>query len=183
MRLLLSNKKKLKGFTLVEYLVSTAITAFTIVSVTNLFITYMTTKTKMQVFSRIKNDGNSLIDRLQFEFRNAQNILSPCSKDGTSSQDFFYINNNGDVIHIYIEEHNPTNRVVFLNTTNNVSEYLTSSFTDLSDFYITCYQGDDSLSKYINVKFNLSSNAFEADPLMSLKFETGITVRNSIYEN
>ncbi|KUK79570.1 MAG: hypothetical protein XD95_0303 [Microgenomates bacterium 39_7] len=159
--------KQIFGFTLIEVLVITGLTAIIMLATVSLFMTFLFNQGKISQRQEIKNAGNNALKQITQVLREAKRIDS-CSL-GRDEINYVDLNNHAGS---FIED----DGILILNTGTQVD--LTPDHLRVDDFSADCYEGDPS--QYIKVSFTLvnpNPGGLSGDPI-SQDFSTSITLRN-----
>jgi type II secretory pathway pseudopilin PulG len=163
-------KKKLQkhqGFTLIEVLVITGLTAIIMLATVSLFMTFLVNQGKISQRQELKNAGNNALKQITQVLREAKEI-NPCEANLNNQISFVDLNNQTGAFSL-------NGGVISLNA--GVPINLTPDHLEVTGFSANCYQGDPS--QFIRVNFTLSnpnpSGLSESD---SQDFSTSITLRN-----
>lgn len=168
--------KSQKGFTLLELLITTSVTALLMLAVSSLFITFLATAYKSRISQNLRESGGNANRQIVDMLRSANEITSPCT-----SSPLNYVSLIGaDGLTTTIREENDQIASVSANGTS----YLTES-SDLSEDYVqsllfTCYPTQEG-KKYIEINFNLRVGGGEAENnprATRLNFGSGVVTRN-----
>lgn len=170
-----------KGFTLVELLVAVALVGVISVVASNSFFTLLRSTAKSDNLKDIKQNGDYALSVLETKIRNAANIYevtTPC--DGTARASLVLVNQDATRTTIACA----TGRIQ--ETTGAITNSLTSSNVvvpqscALSQFSIACSLNPTTLTKNVQINFNLtlSSAAVSASEQVQQSFGTQIQLRN-----
>ena len=77
--------KKQNGFTLVEFLIQTALLAGFLVILTNLLVSIIEVKLNSETISSIEEDGRFIVARMNYDIHRASSMTTPATLGATST--------------------------------------------------------------------------------------------------
>lgn len=171
-----------KGFSLIELLVAITLITFLLLSVTAIFMTFLTSTARSNVRKSILTEGNYALGQIEFMLRNARELrpnasLATCQANMTS---IAFTSPDGWITRF--EEYNNNNKIASRgadpaspNTFVN-SYYLTSSSVELVNTPIfNCVQ--DGPATFVTISFTLRKTNTQT-PTTSETFTTTVQLRN-----
>lgn len=155
------------GFTLIELIVASGITALLLLTVTSMFATFLMSNVRTNLRRQLQNEGNSAMQQLEFQIRNASSARCSDDKliinDGVEETTYFeYYDGNIDRI-----------RIDYLSAQD---QNLTSDQVNVTSF--TCVHTDNPT--VIDLKFTLSTLS-TAENALSQEFSSKTLVRNTAF--
>ena len=168
--------KKQTAFTLLELLVTTAVSALMMLAVTTLFISFLNTSYKSKISQKLREDGNNAMIEMISQIRSSGEITSVCS-NGTPLGSISFVGLDGLTTTFSEDEDKIASA-----SAENGTFYLTDGSDDanrLSGLTFTCYNNDDG-AKYISVDFTLKYGTGDTNSLTTsiLNFSSGVALRN-----
>lgn len=172
----MKNLKQQRAFTLLELLVTSSITAFLMLAISSLFITFLATAYKSRISQNLRESGNNAMRQIVEMIRNAGEISSPCI-EGNQLDYITLVGQDG--IESTVKENN--DRVASESATGVF--YLTESVSNqnyLNNLSFKCYPTPEG-KKYIEIGFSLhagDSTATSSARSTTLDFNSGTATRN-----
>jgi type II secretory pathway pseudopilin PulG len=168
--------RKEAAFTLLEMLVTTGITAIMMLTVTTLFISFLSTAHKSKISQNLREDGNNAMIDMINQIRNASEIVTECN-DGDALTSLSLISQDG-LTTTFTEENDKIASI----SAENGTFYLTDSadgLDRLNPFVFSC-NNNESGAKYVSIFFTLKSGTGDSNsPNTSiLDFSSGVALRN-----
>ena len=168
--------KKQKAFTLLELLVTSSVTAFLMLAISSLLITFLATAYKSRISQNLRESGNNAMRQITDMIKNSSEISSPCLQD----EQLGYITLVGaDGIESTIRKED--DRIASISADKKF--YLTESSINanyINNLVFKCYPTPEG-RKYIEINFilhtgdNIASNSARST---TLDFDSGIVTRN-----
>lgn len=168
--------KRQAAFTLLELLVTTAVSALMMVAVTTLFITFLNTSYKSKISQELREDGNNAMIEMISQIRSSGEVTSLCN-DGVGMESISFIGLDGLTTTFSEDEDKIASA-----SAENGTFYLTDTpegADRLSNLAFTCYNSDEG-AKYISIDFTLKSGTGETNSTTTsiLDFSSGVALRN-----
>ncbi|MPM50063.1 hypothetical protein SDC9_96797 [bioreactor metagenome] len=159
------------AFTLIELMITTAITSIILITVTGLFITFLASSYKIRLSQSVRESGNQALQSMVTQLRNAHSITN-CQ---TGSITF---TGPDDQESTFFEE----NDQIASSSALNGTYYLTNGKTgsnSLENLEFHCYPEEAPI--YVQIDFSLFSGNSNLRSLSSsrLEFNSGVTLRNN----
>lgn len=176
-------KQNLRGFTLLEIVVSLAILAILGLVLSQSFITSVRTNTKGEITQEVGQNGNLAVESVSRMILNATAVVSACTTDGVTSSDLVVTNTDGGQTTIGCV---PFSTILRIASSSGIAvSYLTSDALTLTGascdtaLTFTCQIVGDN-NKKIHMSFYLSQKNADAGVFekASSPFELTITTRN-----
>lgn len=175
-------KQNLRGFTLLEIVVSLGILAMLGLVLTQSFVSSIRTNSKGDITQEVVQNGNFAVERISRMILNAAEISSSCTIEGVTSSDFSFTNRDGGVTTLSCVTDSGVSRLA--SSSGQAVSYLTSDALTLGStcdgaLEFTCELIGDTTKK-IYMTFSLSqknatAGVFETS---SSPFELTVTTRN-----
>ena len=168
--------KKQAAFTLLELLVTTAVSALMMIAVTSLFITFLNTSYKSKISQRLREDGNNAMIEMISQIRSSGEVTSLCN-DGVEMESISFIGLDG-LTTTFVEDEDK----IASSSAEHGTFYLTDTTEGadrLSNLIFNCYNSDDG-ARYISIAFTLKSGFGETNSITTsiLNFSSGVALRN-----
>lgn len=168
-------KSKIRGFTLVELLVSVGLfTAITTVIISVLFISFRASK-KSEVILSIKQSGSTAMSRIVNGIRFAKRLEDPVSCVGTVTQTYVKVTAFDDEQTTYA-----CPGVITETISSNSAALIDVNSISVDPCSFTCSQVTTNDPPTINIQFTLSplNTTSFAENVTSVPFQTSVTLRN-----
>ncbi len=162
--------KKLKGFTLVELIMSIGILSILIGVMTTLFGQIIDTSLDSRATSGIDQDGKFIIARLAYDMQRASDIITPPIPGSTTSNSLTIKVNSID--YTYDSDGGGNMRL----TNNNGANILNSNTTQVSDLTFQRL-GIGDTTDTVQVKFRLTSRIKETSGTETKSFQTTLGIQ------
>lgn len=178
----------MKGFTLLETLISISVIATVGVLIAQVFFTTTRSNTKTELLKDVKQNGQYAIEVLSRMIRNSLSVETPCDTAGTPLTSLDIKNQDGFVTTIGCIADNSVTRIASTSAAiGATSQYLTSqnvtlggdSCADLDmTFMLICTALPDQAPK-ISVSFKMSQKGMPQDQFekASVLFQTTVSPR------
>lgn len=170
------SKKSMQGFTLVELMITSTITALILLAMSNLFISFISSAYKSRLSQELRNTGNNALQQMIQQLRGASEIVSADCQTGSNSLTF--IAHDG-----FSSTFAELDDKVASSSAENGTYYLTSSQDPsqdrLKNLTFTCYNTVDG-ARYVSINFVLQSGSYSVNSPTSsvLDFNSGVALRN-----
>lgn len=176
-----TQKKDMKGFTLIELMVSLGIFAVVGVILTEVFITSIRSSIRGEVSHTVKQNGDMALGVITRMVQNAQKITSDCS--GTTDTSMTLTNQDGGVSTFQCEKDGAILRIA--SVSGATTSYLTSPEVTLTgtvcdDIPLFTCSLSGNASPVVKISFSLKEYSVAptpANPVSGL-FETTVNLRN-----
>jgi type II secretory pathway pseudopilin PulG len=175
-----------KGFTLVEVLVVSTLAILLMITVTSIFITFISSSGQTKLKQQLQVEGNQTLDKMERLLRGSKNLSTNNVGDicttGMASIGFESFAGGKGVLY------EVSNRIAsdsgVLNDADTIQTYyLTSDQLDVDttnhDLTFDCYQGEDSY--FVKISFGLMADTTKSptDRTVKQTFSTGVQLRNT----
>lgn len=178
----------MKGFTLLETLITAAITATVGILIAQVFFTTTRTNTKTELLKDLRQNGQYAVDIIERMLRNAIRVESDCSAEGISLRALEFANPDGNTTTIECKMDGQGVTRIASTSADGVSDYLTNGSVTLggascadaeNTLRFSCTQIAGELPK-VTVEFSLAQSGSPADQFEqgSNLFQTTVTGRN-----
>lgn len=165
-----------KGFTLLELLVTTSITALMMLAISSLFITFLATAYKSRISQNLRESGGNAMRQMVEMIRSANEISSACTSNPTNS--LILVGQDG--LETTLREENDHIASVSAARTSYLTEGNSLSQDFVRNLSFTCFPTQEG-KKYIEIAFDLKVGDGEASNSArstSLDFGSGVVTRN-----
>ncbi len=165
-----------KGFTLLELLVTTSITALMMLAISSLFITFLATAYKSRISQNLRESGGNAMRQMVEMIRSANEISSACA--GSPATSLILVGEDG--LETTLREENNHIASVSATRTTHLTEDNNLSQDSVQNLTFTCYPTQEG-KKYIEIDFVLKVGDGEASNSArstSLDFGSGVVTRN-----
>ncbi|OGM26264.1 hypothetical protein A3D00_05260 [Candidatus Woesebacteria bacterium RIFCSPHIGHO2_02_FULL_38_9] len=167
--------KKIKGFTLIEFLIYMGIMAIFLVVMTNIFTSILNTQSEAEVTSSVQQDGSYILARLMHDINNADLINNPTLGNSASvlsvkvnsiDYNYFIYNNN-----------------LVLSNNLGTDIPLNSSGTTISNFTVQRFGNVVAIpyptnpKNTLKISFTVTSEVTQLKGLETRNFETTVGIR------
>lgn len=153
---------KKDGFTLIELVVTTTIFGILAVVLTRMFIQMTQTNDKLTTLTKVKQEGDAVMNVISGEIRNAKEITS-CASNAIT----------------IVDRTLPTSGSITYNLVSGAiasnSTALTTTGTTVSNFSVVCETGVDGAFKVVRLGFTLSRSSPSS---VSQAFSSTVGLRN-----
>jgi prepilin-type N-terminal cleavage/methylation domain-containing protein len=160
-----------RAFTLLELLVTTAVTALLMLGVSSLFIAFLNTSHKSKISQTLREEGGNAMRQITAQLRSAKGVSVNCSSSDPQNQ-ITFSNEFGQEIS-YFEDQDR-----LASASAATTYHLTSSRANETDYLqnlsFRCFNFTQE-QKYIEISFSL--NVTKVRPT-SLEFRSGVVTRN-----
>ncbi|MDQ5951774.1 MAG: hypothetical protein QG639_1055 [Patescibacteria group bacterium] len=173
------------GFTLVELLVTTAITSIILLTASVILMTFFLSNTRTNIRRQLKSEGARASARIEFVARGAQS----CS-DTAGNTDITFTNLDNSTVRIWFAENFDWGGGVIVDTIRmtttpsggtGTTEELLSQFAQVQNVLFDCVRetvdGQPANKLYANIRFELANPGTTANIMES--FSTLAVLRNS----
>lgn len=163
-----------QGNSIIELVIVIGLTSLLALSMSAIMLTTITSHTRIQNLTLIKQAGDHTLTTIQNLIRNAKDIDSCSISDNQS----IVINNQDGYSTTFLTEIDPTNNALRLASNSGV--YLTPNNLNVSDFNVVC-SPDDNHPTLVKIQFNL----YLYNPISQINtdlfqhFETTVAIRNN----
>lgn len=177
----------MKGFTLLELLISVSAIALISVVLGQTFSTTLRTNTKTEILKEVKQNGDLVQETMVRMIQNAQSLSSGCDTTGVTSQSITIVNTDGNSTTLVCMDDTSIMRIASVSG-SGIVEYLTSDSVTLggatcgaSSLLFVC-KGGVGIPSSVTISFILSQPGTPVDQFetSSAIFQTSVTTRNVI---
>jgi len=174
---------KRNGFTLIEILSSTAVLSILLLGAVTVFTTSLLSQSKARIRRVLKLEGEQIISTIDYELKNAQEIVDDCTGVTRNVIQFQRTSDNTNTIW----EFKKTGENITLGMVTDpvtTPDQLNSSKVKITTAQpFICEENPDNNAKFITANFALTNAQAgelhaEADGSISESFRTGVSFRN-----
>ncbi len=165
------HQKKKNGFTLLELLVATTLSAVLLLAVSSVFMTFLMSSARTTIRRQVHSEGNEIRNRIEFLLRNSKVVTSTCT--GGNIVPIVFTTLDGNVVEI------GTDGVDSLYTKlgTGTATDLTTAETKASGVKFVCSEDITTKIRVVTIQFTLTKTSDGVSA--SETFQSIVELRNS----